>query len=195
MSNVIGPYEQVDFRIMARLKQSIAWAKTQDPTKFGDGLRKNQGMLKYFIGLGLPLEEEPDTTERLAAQQCAATFRRINLRVLVCGDRNFSDTEYLYEILDECHKNRLIDVIIEGDARGADRIAGYWAKKNKIDLRIFPADWAKYGKAAGPIRNKQMLDEGKPDLVIAFLAPNSIGTANMLAQAQKAGVETKVIFI
>jgi hypothetical protein len=57
-------------------------------------------------------------------------------------------------------------------------------------VRHFPADWDKYGKAAGPIRNKQMLDEGKPQAVIAFSydLARSRGTANMVAQARDAGL-------
>lgn len=106
------------------------------------------------------------------------------MRVLVCGSRHFTDTELLYSTLDKFHKVRPIDVIIEGDARGADRMAGFWAKKNKIDLLIFPAQWDVHGKAAGPIRNTQMLREGKPDVVIAFLYQNSRGTANMIKQSQ-----------
>jgi hypothetical protein len=109
------------------------------------------------------------------------------MRVLVCGGRDFSDTHLLYDILDELHTERLIDVVIEGDARGADRIAGYWAKKNRVDLRLFPANWEKCGKKAGYLRNKQMLEEGKPDLVIAF--PGGRGTANMVKLAKDAGVE------
>jgi hypothetical protein len=51
---------------------------------------------------------------------------------------------------------------------------------------MFPADWEKYGKAAGPIRNQQILVEGKPDLVVAFQGGR--GTANMVSRAQQAGV-------
>ena len=100
------------------------------------------------------------------------------MRVLVCGGRDFGDTEFVYRVLDRLKACEQVDCIIEGDARGVDRIAGYWAKKNRIDLRLFPADWDTHGKRAGPIRNKQMLDEGKPDLVIAF--PGGRGTANMI---------------
>lgn len=50
----------------------------------------------------------------------------------------------------------------------------------------FPADWAAYDRAAGPIRNARMIAEGKPDIVLAF--PGGRGTANMVAQARKAGV-------
>lgn len=112
------------------------------------------------------------------------------MRILVCGGRDFSDTDLLYRTLDELARCCQIDAIIEGDARGADRIAGYWAKKNRIDLLLFPADWS-LGKKAGPLRNQKMLDEGKPDLVLAF--PGGRGTADMVARAQASGVPvTKV---
>lgn len=108
-------------------------------------------------------------------------------KVLVCGGRDFQNTVYLYTVLDDFHKAYQIGAVIEGGARGADRIAGYWARKNKIDLLIFPADWKTYGKAAGAIRNQQMLDEGKPDVVIAFAG--GTGTADMVKRAKAAGVE------
>lgn len=70
-----------------------------------------------------------------------------------------------------------------------------YARERNIPVRAFPADWTTHGKAAGPIRNSQMLKEGLPDLVVAFLAPDSRGTANMIAQAEKAGVKTIVVNI
>lgn len=109
------------------------------------------------------------------------------MRVLICGGREYNDTEKMYEFLDRIHKDLQITTVIEGDARGADRIAGFWARKNKIDNVKFPADWDAHGRAAGIIRNKQMLEEGAPDLVIAF--PGGRGTANMVFIAKEAGVE------
>jgi hypothetical protein len=82
------------------------------------------------------------------------------MRVLVCGSRIFDHKEKLFKVLDQLHKDVGIDVIIEGDAKGADRMAGFWARKNKIDNLKFPADWDKYGRGAGYIRNMQMLTEG-----------------------------------
>lgn len=108
-------------------------------------------------------------------------------RVLVCGGRLFADADRLYGVLDELHRKQGIGCIIEGNARGADRMAGYWARKHRVDNLKFPADWATNGKAAGPIRNRQMLVEGKPDLVLAF--PGGSGTANMVAQAKAGGVQ------
>lgn len=86
-----------------------------------------------------------------------------------------------------------ISVLIEGEAKGADTLARSWAYRNNIPVLRFPANWSKYGRAAGPIRNKQMLVEGMPELVVAFLAPESIGTRNMIQQAKAAKIRTIVI--
>lgn len=109
------------------------------------------------------------------------------MKILVCGGRDFSNASLLYRTLDKLHFDCGIDAVIEGDARGADRMAGYWARKNKIDNLKFPADWASDGKAAGLLRNQKMLDEGKPDVVVAF--PGGRGTAHMKRIAKEAGVE------
>jgi hypothetical protein len=109
------------------------------------------------------------------------------MRVLVCGGRDFSDTALLDTVLDELKRCEQVDCIIEGDARGADRMAGYWAKKNKVDLHIFVPEYDQFGPyLAPPLRNQRMLDEGKPDLVIAF--PGGRGTADMVRRAVAAGV-------
>jgi hypothetical protein len=109
------------------------------------------------------------------------------MRVLVCGGRDFSDRDLLFRTLDDLRREQVVNVIIEGNASGADRLAGYWARKHHIKNKKFPADWEKNGKAAGPIRNARMIAEGKPDLVIAF--PGGEGTANMIAQAKEAGID------
>src|SRR6186713_1671523 len=111
------------------------------------------------------------------------------MRILVCGSRHFDDLKVLHrELLDVVKNNEAPFVFIEGGAKGADFLARCWAKFEGYEFEEYPANWKEHGKKAGPIRNKQMLDEGKPDLVIAFLAPNSRGTKNMIEQAEKAGV-------
>ncbi len=107
-------------------------------------------------------------------------------RVLVCGGRNFSDRIGAYRELDRLHSELGFEVLIEGDARGADRIAGYWARCKRLDNLKFRADWRKHGRAAGAIRNQRMLDEGRPDLVIAF--PGGHGTQDMKRRAKDAGL-------
>lgn len=111
------------------------------------------------------------------------------MRVLVCGSRDFNDGELLEDVL----KQWDIQTIIHGKARGADTLAGEYGKTNSIPVIEFPALWDKYGKSAGPIRNRQMLLEGEPDLVVAFRRPNSRGTQNMIDQSRKTGVEVHVI--
>lgn len=108
------------------------------------------------------------------------------MRVLVCGGRNYGadDAEVakmwftLYEVAPT--------LIIHGRARGADYHADRWAKANRIAVKAYPADWLKYGPRAGPIRNQRMLDEAKPELVVAF--PGGRGTADMVKRARAAGV-------
>lgn len=88
------------------------------------------------------------------------------MRILVCGGRDFDDWGKLYDNLDDYLSPDLI--IIQGGAKGADFLARVWAKHMGVEWHEYPADWMSHGKAAGHIRNKQMLDEGNPDLVIAF---------------------------
>lgn len=91
--------------------------------------------------------------------------------------------------------NRL--TVVHGAARGADRMAGEWARSRREEGVIelpFPADWRRYGRAAGVLRNQRMLDEGKPDLVLAFHddIDHSRGTKDMVRRARGAQIEVRV---
>jgi hypothetical protein len=109
-------------------------------------------------------------------------------RVLVCGGRDFQQTMALSRTLDRLQAERgQFSVVMHGGAKGADFSAACWAEVRGIPTLKFPADWITYGKAAGPVRNERMLDEGRPDLVIAF--PGGRGTADMVKRAKAAGVE------
>lgn len=98
-------------------------------------------------------------------------------RLLVCGGRNFSDREYLEKFLDNLQVGESFTTLIHGAARGADRLAGIWAKSRGLEVIEVPAEWDRYGRAAGPIRNNEMLKHS-PDLVVAF--PGGVGTAHMI---------------
>lgn len=113
------------------------------------------------------------------------------MRVLVCGGRTFNDAALLTRTLDMLNENDEITCIIEGDARGADRLAGSWALVTGIEREVYPAKWDVYGKSAGYKRNMQMLVEGKPDLVVAF--EGGKGTAMMVDIARNADVKTMEI--
>lgn len=110
--------------------------------------------------------------------------RPTGTRVLVCGGRNFADTGRLFNKLDDVlFRLGSIETIIHGNAPGADRLAKSWALDRGVACKPYPADWERNGKAAGPIRNQQMIDEGKPDLCIAF--PGGVGTADMVRRARR----------
>ena len=86
------------------------------------------------------------------------------------------------------------DIVVEGGAKGADSLAKKVANKLGIEVREYPAEWDKYGRAAGPIRNQEMLGE-KPDLVLAFHSniEKSKGTKNMITLARRQGVHVKLV--
>lgn len=116
------------------------------------------------------------------------------MRVLVCGDRNWSDYPFLESTLDQIHSQTPIDMIIEGEARGADKMSRQWAESRDIPYLAFPANWATHGRAAGPIRNRLQFNEGKPDLVVGFHddIASSKGTRDMINYARTHGSPTIV---
>ena len=121
------------------------------------------------------------------------------MRILVCGGRRFAYVEVTGRgnrkwVRDIEATNKAIDVVksynptalIQGGATGADEIAEFVSHMMSLPMEVYRADWGNMGRAAGPIRNQKMLDEGKPDLVIAF--PGGDGTADMVKKAKKANV-------
>ena len=112
-------------------------------------------------------------------------------RVLVCGAREWTDRRLIREVLSRLPSGT---IVIEGDQRGADRIAGEVAVTLGFVVEPYPADWDRYGRAAGPIRNQRMLEEGKPGRVIAFHADlkHSHGTKDMVKRARRAGLPVSV---
>jgi len=112
------------------------------------------------------------------------------MKVLVCGGRNYGNITRVSQELDALPRAEGL-IVIEGGATGADRIARFWAHHNGCGILTFKADWERHGLAAGPVRNQQMIEEGKPDLVIAF--PGGRGTADMVRRARAAGVEVREV--
>ncbi len=96
------------------------------------------------------------------------------MRVLVCGGRDYVNTSKIYETLDDIDG---ITSIIHGGARGADSIAGQYAKDRDLIEEVFQANWDLHGRQAGFMRNAEMA-ETAPDLVVAF--QGGAGTRNMI---------------
>ena len=110
------------------------------------------------------------------------------MRVLVCGGRDYKDKDVLFKYMDTLHNERKISLIINGGASGADTLAAIWARpKREVAVKTYFAQWEIEGRAAGFIRNRRMLDEGKPNLVVAF--PGGQGTRNMIRLAKEYGIE------
>lgn len=113
------------------------------------------------------------------------------MRVLICGSRDWQYPDDIDAFIKTLPKDT---VIIEGECRGADIQSRISAIKHGLEVERYPAKWSKYGMGAGIIRNRQMLDMGKPNLVVAFHENlnKSKGTLNMITQAMGEGIEVKV---
>lgn len=117
------------------------------------------------------------------------------IRLLVCGGRDYSSADawnWLERNARDYVAERLrlynfgFSVLIHGGARGADEGAARWGASEDLKVLAFPADWKTHGRAAGPIRNRKMVVDGKPDVVIAF--PGGRGTADMIRTAEEFGI-------
>jgi hypothetical protein len=117
------------------------------------------------------------------------------MRVLVCGGRDYDSADacnwlHRFALIDIGERLgrtvRKVDAVIHGGASGADLGGAQWGEDEGVKVLCFKADWKKHGKSAGPIRNRRMLQEGKPDVVIAFAGGK--GTADMVRQAEEFGV-------
>lgn len=120
------------------------------------------------------------------------------MNILICGSRDWNDFPTVKKYLEEIKQKSMatndeqLPKIIHGGCKGADSIAGYLATQLGFPIRVFKADWLSHGKSAGPKRNQQMLDEGHPNLVVAFhdALESSKGTLDMVTRARKANITT-----
>lgn len=119
------------------------------------------------------------------------------MRVIICGSRTFSDRTFAFEKLDKLlNGNKNIEKI-SGGADGADRIGEEYARSHGHVLKVFKANWGKYGKGAGPIRNMQMMQYALEDnpAIIAFWDGKSSGTKNMISIGKASGAKLHIIDI
>lgn len=116
-------------------------------------------------------------------------------KVVIAGSRSFEDYSYAEPHIIEALKGRFpSDVeIVSGGARGADKVGEEFAKKFKMSLKRFPADWKTHGKSAGHIRNLEMAEYA--DAVLLFWDGHSKGTLSMKTFSENAGLWVKVILV
>lgn len=113
-------------------------------------------------------------------------------RVLIYGSRGWIDSNAVRDVILKLSRDAG-DVVIHGGATGADALADKWARACGLKVEIYKADWKKHGRAAGPIRNRQMIVEGKPTRGYGFRSNGvSRGTDDMTTQLLKAGIPTSV---
>ena len=137
----------------------------------------------------------------------------MHYRIIIAGGRDFNNYELLKKTLSEYFENTLkidpavvssveeSDVlrieIISGGASGADSLGEKYAKEYGIPVVRYPADWKKYGRAAGPKRNEKMARAAAADgisgILFAFWDGTSRGTANMIKIAEKFKLDVKVV--
>lgn len=112
------------------------------------------------------------------------------MKALVCGGRKYGykpeELALIHRTLEAAVERLGLTSIVQGGADGADRFAAEWCWDRSIPVGTFNAKWKEHGKAAGPIRNQEMIDQAKPDYVLAF--PGGDGTADMVSRARKAGL-------
>jgi SLOG family YspA-like protein len=121
------------------------------------------------------------------------------MTILVCGSRSWTDAGLIVRVLIDAadpsaHGDEV--VVVHGDARGADRMAAQAAEAIGCRVVAHPADWLKHGRAAGPIRNRDMLDTHPVELVIAFTddppGTKGSGTWDLIGQALARGIPVRV---
>ena len=120
------------------------------------------------------------------------------VRVIIAGSRSFDDQDlfdnFVHDTLLKYDTDEL--EIISGGCSGADRMGEEYAEEWGIKCSVFPADWDRYGRSAGPIRNEQMAKyaaEADHGILIAFPIGESRGTRNMIKLAKQYGLETKIV--
>lgn len=114
------------------------------------------------------------------------------MTVLVCGSREWGDWDAMLRHIRTLPEG---STVLHGGCRGADQMAARMARNLRLCVREFAAEWDAHGKAAGPLRNQRMLDEGRPDEVWAFTLnlATSKGTKDMVTRARAAGVPVRVL--
>jgi len=113
------------------------------------------------------------------------------VKVIIAGGRSFSDYNLLREVCDHMLQNQVEVEIVSGKARGADSLGEKYAKEKNYTIKEFPADWEKYKKSAGYIRNKEMAQYA--DAAIVFWDGKSKGSKHMIELSQEYNLKLKVV--
>lgn len=113
------------------------------------------------------------------------------MKILITGSRDWNDEKLISEVLNKPDVFVTSDILIHGACRGADDIAArIWRSRGGQEIAM-PADWSKYGKRAGFVRNSEMVAL-KPDICLAFVKNKSKGAMMTVNLCRKAGIPVKL---
>ena len=115
------------------------------------------------------------------------------MKLAVVGSRNFNNYKIMKDFIFSKFDLSEIDTVVSGGARGADTLAEKFAHENNLLLIVKEAEWDKYGRSAGPRRNKLIVEEA--DVVVAFPTPSSRGTWNTVNLAKEAGKRVEILYV
>jgi len=116
------------------------------------------------------------------------------MNLAIVGYRDFHDFEFVEKHIDDYIASKgKPDKIVSGGADGIDSLAEMYAKNHNIPIIVHPADWTKYGKQAGPLRNQLIINDATH--MIAFPSSNSKGTFHTIGLAKKKGIDCVVIYV
>ncbi len=122
----------------------------------------------------------------------AQSYRYVLFRLGIVGSRTFTDYDLLCEWVKRLERpTRPVDTIVSGGARGADTLAEKYAKEFNKGILVFGADWQLKGRAAGIIRNREIVKAS--DELLAFWDGESRGTAHSIELAQKKGIPVHIV--
>lgn len=110
------------------------------------------------------------------------------MKTIICGSRTISDYQEVGRAIQA--SGFRVTTVISGGARGVDRMGEIWARTNNRLLKIYRANWRKYGNSAGYLRNAQMAQEA--EAVIALWDGVSRGTKHMIDTAERLGLKVYV---
>ena len=113
------------------------------------------------------------------------------MKIIIAGSREFDNYELLKEKVDYYTQNKSHVEIVSGCARGADKLGEKYAKERGWQIHEFPAEWKRYGKKAGMIRNQKMVEFA--DGLICFWNGESRGAKDVINRAEKAGIKVRVV--
>lgn len=113
------------------------------------------------------------------------------MRLIIAGGRDFMNVPLLVQKLDVLCSRKMPDVVLCGEARGADALGKRWAQSKGIAVESYPADWDAHGKRAGFLRNKLMAENATH--LVAFWDGKSKGTKHMIDYANAKGLKVRVV--